>query len=110
MADGGAGRRGQPLKQAGLEGPRREGMGGRLNGKVAIITGGGQGIGRGIAELYVREGARVLITGRTPEKLEATASALRAQGGDAGWIAGTAGVRTEAEAAVARAVERFGRL
>ena len=40
-------------------------MGGRLEGKIAIVTGGGQGIGRGIAIIYAREGARVAIAART---------------------------------------------
>lgn len=85
-------------------------MTGRLSGKVAIVTGGGQGVGLGIAQVFAREGASVLITGRTPDKLEAAVADLKAAGGDAGWIAGTAGVRADAEAAVARAVELFGGL
>ena len=83
-------------------------MTGRLNGKVAIVTGGGQGVGFGIAQVFAREGASVLITGRTPDKLEAAVADLKADGGRAAWIAGTAGVRADAEAAVARAVEQFG--
>ena len=85
-------------------------MSGRLNGKTAIITGGGQGVGQGIAQVFAREGANVLITGRTPDKLEAAVAALKADGGEAAWIAGTAGVRSDAEAAVARAVELYGGL
>jgi NAD(P)-dependent dehydrogenase (short-subunit alcohol dehydrogenase family) len=83
-------------------------MTGRLNGKAALVTGGGQGIGQGIARRFAREGARVLITGRTPEKLEATVAAIRQEGGEAEWITGTAGVRADAMAAVARAVACFG--
>jgi NAD(P)-dependent dehydrogenase (short-subunit alcohol dehydrogenase family) len=85
-------------------------MTGRLSGKVAIVTGGGQGVGYGIAQVFAREGAKVLITGRTPDKLEAAVADLKAAGGDAAWIAGTAGVRADAEAAVAKAVDLFGGL
>lgn len=83
-------------------------MTGKLAGKVAIVTGGGQGIGQGIAHVFAQQGARVLITGRTPDKLEATVAAIRADGGQADWLQGTAGERADAEAAVAKAVEAFG--
>lgn len=82
----------------------------KLEGKVAIVTGGGQGIGQGIAKALAAEGARVLITGRTRETLEASAAAISAAGGAIAWITGTAGVRGDAEAAVARAVELYGAL
>ncbi len=48
----------------------------KLSGKVALITGGGTGIGAAIARRFVEDGARVCITGRRKEKLEATASTL----------------------------------
>ena len=50
----------------------------KLDGKVAIVTGGGAGIGRAIAERFVSDGADVCITGRRVDVLEATAAALPA--------------------------------
>lgn len=85
-------------------------MTGRLSGKVAIVTGGGQGVGLGIATVFAREGAKVLITGRTADRLEAAAAEIRQAGGDVATITGTAGVRADAEAAVAKAIALFGAL
>ena len=55
----------------------------RLAGKVAIITGGGTGIGRAIAMARVREGARVAVAGRRREKLQETVSFLKQVGSEA---------------------------
>ena len=54
----------------------------RLAGKVAIVTGGGSGIGRAVALAFAREGARVTVTGRGQEKLAETLQEMRAQGGE----------------------------
>ena len=54
----------------------------RLKDKIAVITGGGQGIGRGLARLFAREGARVVIAARTTAKLEQVKTEIEAEGGD----------------------------
>jgi NAD(P)-dependent dehydrogenase (short-subunit alcohol dehydrogenase family) len=57
---------------------------GALTGRSAVVTGGGGGIGRATAELLARDGAHVLIAGRTQEKLEKVADALAPIATDAG--------------------------
>jgi meso-butanediol dehydrogenase/(S,S)-butanediol dehydrogenase/diacetyl reductase len=56
---------------------------GKLDGKTALVTGGGQGVGRGIALALAAEGARIAIAGRTESKLLAVADEIRAHGVDA---------------------------
>src|SRR5512147_2973716 len=55
----------------------------RLEGKIAIVTGGGSGIGRGIAQALADEGASVVICGRRQHRLEETVESIRNQGGEA---------------------------
>jgi NAD(P)-dependent dehydrogenase (short-subunit alcohol dehydrogenase family) len=56
---------------------------GELEGAAAIVTGGGHGIGAGIAKVMAREGARVAITGRNAERLRVTAGEIADAGGEA---------------------------
>lgn len=54
-----------------------------LKGKVALVTGAGQGVGHGIALALAGEGARVAVAGRTRGKLDATVGLIRQRGGQA---------------------------
>lgn len=79
----------------------------RLSGKVAIVTGAAGGIGRATAELFVAEGARVVMTDLDGD---AVAGAARPLGDAALAIAGDAGDPKTAERVVAAAVQHFGAL
>jgi len=82
----------------------------RLEGKAAIITGAGQGIGAAIAVAYAREGAKVIITGRTMSKLEEVAGEISAAGGTCIPFEALAGERDQAEATVNLAISEWGRI
>ncbi|NNE72491.1 MAG: SDR family oxidoreductase [Acidimicrobiales bacterium] len=80
---------------------------GELDGKVACITGGTRGIGRATAEAFLREGAQVVINGRSPEKGEATLAEIGA-GDNLHYIAGDVKQREDCEAVVNGTVDHFG--
>jgi 3-oxoacyl-[acyl-carrier protein] reductase len=82
----------------------------KLEGKVALITGGAQGIGRAIALLLAREGARVAISDINLEKAHETCREVEALGGQAVAIGGNVADAGSAEAMVEQAVEKFGGL
>jgi len=79
----------------------------RLEGKVAIITGAGQGVGRVMAQMFSAEGAEVVLAGRREEALEQTASSIQG-----GVLVVPTDITVEAEVVdlVAATVQRFGRV
>ena len=79
----------------------------RLDGKTALVTGGSKGIGKAIAAAFIEAGARVMITSRKADALEAAADEI---GGDCVWEAGNAGSPDDAERIVDACIERLGGL
>jgi NAD(P)-dependent dehydrogenase (short-subunit alcohol dehydrogenase family) len=76
----------------------------RLSGKVAIITGGGSGIGKAIAQAFVREGAKVVIAGRDTKKLDRAAAEI---GPDCLAVSADVSNADSVEKLVSATVERF---
>ena len=81
-----------------------------LSGKVALITGGGQGVGLGIALALSAAGARVVLAGRTLSKVEQAAGQVAARGGEASAIACNVREAADLAAIVDHAVATFGGL
>jgi peroxisomal 2,4-dienoyl-CoA reductase len=81
-----------------------------LRGQAALVTGGGSGIGAGIAKRLAAQGAKVALVGRTLAKLETTAAAITSAGGEAMCFACDVRDYAALEAAVNGAASAFGRL
>jgi len=81
-----------------------------LDGKVAIITGGGSGIGRATAKLFAKRGAKVAITGRTEARLAGVVEEIAGLGGEALAVAMDVSNEESIAAGIAATVARFGRL
>ncbi len=81
---------------------------GKLDGKVAIVTGSGQGIGRGLAIALAKEGAKVVITDINQQTAEAVAAEIRALGRQAIAVTCDVGVEEQVKKMVDRAAREFG--
>jgi 7-alpha-hydroxysteroid dehydrogenase len=82
----------------------------RLEGRVAVVTGAGAGIGRGIAQLFAGAGAAVVVSDLKPETAEAVAAEIVGAGGKAVGIACNVTREADLELVVKTALDRFGKL
>ena len=82
----------------------------RLKDKVAVITGGGSGIGRAMVLLFAAEGAKVVAGEWKPESLDEVVAAVKKEKGEITGVRGNVAVRAEAEALVDTAVKTYGKL
>jgi NADP-dependent 3-hydroxy acid dehydrogenase YdfG len=80
---------------------------GSLDGRIAIITGGGTGIGRGIALAFARAGAKVVISGRRLEPLQETLTTIQENGGQGLLVQGDVSKETDVENLVRSALEAY---
>jgi NAD(P)-dependent dehydrogenase (short-subunit alcohol dehydrogenase family) len=81
-----------------------------LAGKVAVITGGGTGIGKATALLFAREGAAIVLAGRRKEPLEKTAQEIVQAGGRAEFVLTDVAESRQVQALFAKAEQLFGRI
>src|SRR3546814_2109501 len=85
-------------------------MGELLTGRVAVVTGAGRGIGRGIAVELAREGAKVMVASRSQGSIDATLGEIATAGGEAMGRVCDVGDARQIAATVAETVERLGAL
>ncbi len=83
---------------------------GRVEGKVALVTGGRQGLGKASAILLAKEGARVVITDRKPDGADAVLDEIKKAGGEAIFIQQDVAKEEDWQRAIAETVRKFGKL
>ncbi|HEY7635982.1 MAG TPA: SDR family NAD(P)-dependent oxidoreductase [Gemmatimonadales bacterium] len=81
-----------------------------LNGKVAIVTGGGTGIGEAICREFSREGAKLVVNGLPDDPVQDVVDAIAKEGAEAIAFAGDVSEEENAQACIAAAVHTYGRL
>ena len=82
----------------------------RLQNKVAIVTGSGQGIGAAIARVFAQEGARVVVATRTEKTGRETVEQIKAEGGEAILVGADIGTINAINRVVDKTLETYGQL
>jgi len=82
----------------------------RLAGKVAVVTGAGAGMGRAIAHLFAKQGAKLVIGDISAERIETVAREVREAGGEVTPLVGNIAKRADAEALVQTAIDTYGKI
>jgi NAD(P)-dependent dehydrogenase (short-subunit alcohol dehydrogenase family) len=85
-------------------------MPGRLDGKVALITGGASGIGEATARLFAKEGAKIVVSDVQVEKGKAVVAAIKEAGGEAAFVRADVVSEAQAKRMVEFTVKKYGRL
>ena len=81
-----------------------------MTGKTVIITGGGKGLGFGIANAFAKEGANLVITGRTAATLEKAKAELEALGAQVIYFTADGAEEDAVNSVVAQTIEKYGRI
>ena len=81
-----------------------------LQGKIALVTGGGSGIGRATALRLAGEGAKVIVADYIPEGGERTVRMIKEAGGEASFVSADVSIAREVEAMVSETMKRYGRI
>ena len=81
-----------------------------LAGKTAIVTGAGRGIGKAVAEVFAREGARVLVVNRSPQAGQGATDAITDAGFEASFLQADVRLKADMEGMAAACIERYGRI
>lgn len=83
---------------------------GQLDGKVAVVTGGGSGIGKGIAKTFAGEGCSLVLAGRTASRLEVAAAEMRQMGVEVLTVPTDVGKEEQVKALFEKTMAKFGRV